>query len=226
MNNFELETIKNFIIKNRNGDVVIFEFGSFDGRETITYSQYEFNPIVYGFEPDANNFSNCLKNIGINKNIIMNNYAISNIDGEQEFYTSKMIKDNQITDNGGFAGSLLKHSQFHIENQIPWQKFSDDNPIMVKTKRIETFCIENNISHIDFMHMDVEGAVENVLMGFGKIRPKLIYAEVGWDINWVNGKSKCELEKIFFQMGYENLSDKIGHVSDSDSFYQYINKEK
>jgi len=42
----------------------------------------------------------------------------------------------------------------------------------------ENLCDANNISNIDFMHMDIEGAEYDALLSMGSHRPKLIFMEM------------------------------------------------
>ena len=47
----------------------------------------------------------------------------------------------------------------------PFNKIKDFTEISVKTKTLDTFCKENNISHIDLLKIDAEGNEENILLG-------------------------------------------------------------
>ena len=47
--------------------------------------------------------------------------------------------------------------------------------VEVKTKKIETYCLENNIKNIDFIWMDVQGAELNIIKGMGEFKEKIHY---------------------------------------------------
>ena len=47
----------------------------------------------------------------------------------------------------------------------------------VETTRLDTFCTNKDISKIDYLHIDVQGAEDKVVRGMGALRPTYIYAE-------------------------------------------------
>jgi hypothetical protein len=57
--------------------------------------------------------------------------------------------------------------------KTPWVKF--ENTIEVKTKKLETYCLENKIEKIDFIWMDVQGAELNIIKGMGEFKDKINY---------------------------------------------------
>lgn len=156
-------------IKNLNPKVV-FEFGSFDLKHGLYYKRLWPKAVVYCFEPNPELFAagtNLANGAGIN----FYDYAISDKTGWADFHPSVFVKGT-----AGPSGSLLKHTDYHIENQLPCQVFPD--VIKVKTITIKEFCDRHSIEGIDFMHADIEGATFEVINGFGGIRPKLIRMEV------------------------------------------------
>lgn len=50
---------------------------------------------------------------------------------------------------------------------------------MVQLRKLETFCVENGIAHIDLLKLDVEGHELPVLRGMGEVRPDRIQFEFG-----------------------------------------------
>ena len=126
--------IRVFIFMNFFGKIknpkVIFEFGSFDGRDALKYHQMFPNAIIYCFEADESNIERMKNKIGNNNKIKINHYAISDIDGEVDFYPSKMIGKNEqiFGKGGGFAGSIKKQTEDHINGQkiFNLQDFSEE----------------------------------------------------------------------------------------------------
>ena len=60
-------------------------------------------------------------------------------------------------------------------NTFPF--FEYPSKILVNTTTINDFCKEKNITEIDFLHMDIEGAELIALKGLGNIVPKSIFVE-------------------------------------------------
>ena len=149
---------------------VIFEFGSYDLTDGMFYRKFWPEAEIYCFEPNPNLYKNIYK-IAKENNIKIFSSAFTFQDGPIDFYRS--VKLDSIP---GPSGSLLKQTDSHIKSQEPFQTFP--HLIKVMGRSIESFCEQHKIEEIDFMHMDVEGAVELVVNGFGDIRPKLIRAEV------------------------------------------------
>ena len=83
------------------------------------------------------------------------NYAVCDYDVTIDFF---QVKDLNVMDHKGKFGSsgsinkridLYKNKFSHIEEQ---------SPVNTPCIRLDTFCKHNNIDHIDFLHVDVEGA--------------------------------------------------------------------
>ena len=72
----------------------------------------------------------------------------------------------------------------------------------VQTVRLDTFCELNNIPHIDYLHMDVQGAEELVVKGLGSLRPGFIFAETCEFDSYKSGTTLEAFEQLLFDMGY------------------------
>ncbi len=182
----------------------IFEFGSFDGKDAIELKKAFPFARVISFEADPERFEICERNLD-DFNIEIHHAAITNFIGEAQFYPAKFMSNLPPGKVGeaGLAGSLLKHTEEHKINQTRWQTFFDEYPITVPCTTIEGFCRMTHVLHIDYMHIDVEGAVREVLEGLGSIRPTLIFAEVyGRELAFENSNTFKEYEMMFDVLGY------------------------
>lgn len=186
---------------------VIFEFGSYDGKDALELKEMFPSARVIAFEADPIRFEICKNNLD-GTDIEMYHAAITDFNGEVPFYQTiwNITDDDDLKKTEGIpgvAGSILKHTVGHIKGQKPWQRMMDDAPIMVPAITIESFCDDYNVKHIDYMHMDVEGAVKEVLGGFGNIRPVLIFAEVlAREKGFENSNSFQEYKIMFKEIGY------------------------
>jgi hypothetical protein len=107
----------------------------------------------------------------------------------------------------------------------PWIQFSEK--INVTTSTLETFIGENNLNHVDFIHMDVQGAELKVLKGARDWlkKFKVIWMEVADIELYKNQVLRPELEAF---MKYNNFyllkSEMEGNVGDqlyvNSSYYR------
>jgi FkbM family methyltransferase len=172
--------IYQFIKENLNHNSILFEVGSHFGMDTVEFLSTTKN--IHCFEPDPRNIKMFKK---LNLPIKLNEIALSNIDGDMEFYLSSgnvyesvygPTHQDIVNNNDWSSSSSLKKPKNHL-NETPWVKFN--SVINVPTKRLDTYCKENNISKIDFIWMDVQGAELDVINGMGNFikNIKYIYTE-------------------------------------------------
>jgi FkbM family methyltransferase len=107
---------------------------------------------VYGFEPapHTRDYLIKIKNI-YPENFSIEPYALSDEDGETEFYVGADINgENSITNLSG----------------------SCKDKISVKMKTIDNFVNESGLARVDFIKADIEGAERYMLLGGGKTLKK------------------------------------------------------
>ena len=191
---------------------VIFEFGSYDLTDGIYYRNLWPDAEIFCFEPYIPLYESKLS-IAKDLNINFYNYAIGDDTGMIKFHPS-----NKLSGLAGPSGSLLKQTVEHLESQKPFQRFPD--PIIVPIITIKEFCETNNIDHIDFMHIDVEGAVIKVINGFGNIRPGMIRAEVhDRDKLFYDAPSEEEVNNLMTNIGYNIIYNYP--INSADILYRY-----
>lgn len=138
-------------------DGVMFDVGSLNGFSFMPFLLKNWK--VFAFEPDENNYqgiSKYLKKWNLKASLHKN--AVSNIKETRTFYTSTSSKG---------IPSLLKFNN----SQVPSYE--------VDTITLKDFVIDNDISAIDFLKIDVEGYDLMVLEGFdfSKFKPRVIMCE-------------------------------------------------
>jgi FkbM family methyltransferase len=126
-------------------------------------------------------------------NSINLNYAVSNKDGETEFLCntgySEMISGIKDT----FDPRHLQRLQNENTNYG-----SSTEVITVKTKKLETIFDENNITHVNYLSIDVEGAEFEVIKS----------------INF----NKVFIDVIGFENNYSNISIPIVHYLEDNNY--------
>jgi len=195
---FKPEWIKELLGKNPN---TIFEFGSFDGGDGLKYKLYYPNTEVYSFEPFLPLYENVKK---IEKYGIKTfNLAFYNTIGAMPFYSAQ---DKNTQEYYGIGGSL----EITVKDKEPLNHYIQfaSEPLFVPCTTIEKFCADYCINTIDFMHIDVEGAVMEVLQGLGGINPKIIFAEVrGCENGRIGAIASTEVNKFLFDRKYELIAE-------------------
>lgn len=142
--------------KNRGGKKVVFDIGANIGK----YSQMIINKSksldleveLHLFEPTKSCFEVISKKFKDNKNIFLNNFGASNEDGEAVIFYDK--------EKSGLASLYQRNlDAYGLElNQSE----------SVKLKRLDGYIENNNISHIDFIKIDIEGHELKAFKGFSK----------------------------------------------------------
>ena len=136
----EFNLIKNYLLE---GDTVV-DIGANIGTYSLWMSKFTgSNGKVFAFEPDRNNYLRLNNNIGLNQlvsKITAVQKAVGNINGCVSF-TSGLDGENHI------AKSNLKDT------------------VIVSCVKLDNFFYDNQIGHISYMKVDVEGFELDVLKG-------------------------------------------------------------
>jgi FkbM family methyltransferase len=191
--------IHKFIKETFNNESIFFEIGSHFGVDTLILLQTTDK--VHCFEPDERNIK-----IFKEKNVpaILNEFAVSDEDGQSDFFLSSgnvydsdhgPTVDDFVNKYDWSASSSLKKPKNHLL-VTPWVKF--ENTVKVKTQRIDSYCTENEISHIDLVWMDVQGAEMDVISGTGDFLKKIhyIFTEYSNDELYENQPTRDQILKV------------------------------
>ncbi|MDO9530342.1 MAG: FkbM family methyltransferase [Syntrophales bacterium] len=139
----------------------ILDIGCNDGSTTLRFLEIFDSPKIFCFEPDPRAASRFKNKIGNRKEVSFYEYAISDRDGEETFYMSGGQGSKIMPEGWDYSGSIRKPKNHLIVH--PWCKFEKE--IIVKTKRLDTWCKEQEIDRIDFIWLDVQGAEIDVIRG-------------------------------------------------------------
>jgi FkbM family methyltransferase len=202
--------------------LIIFDIGACEGEDSLRYSKLFPNSTIYSFEPLPLNFKKVqetLNNYNIS-NVIVSNIALSNNCGTSKFYVSNGRpegKNEKTWDYGNKSSSILKPTD-NLKKIHEWLKF--DKTIEIETLTLDKFCKDNNITEIDYIHMDVQGAEIMVLNGANRIisNIKAIWMEVENVELYTNQPLKEEVEKYMKKHGFTKAMDRVDAVS-GDQFY-------
>jgi len=191
---------------------VIMDIGACEGENSVRYSRYFPAGKVYTFEPIPSNFKLVQSNIEAYKtpNITPFNVCLSDKEGTAEFYVSSgkpdEFKDKDLDWEFGNKSSSLLPPHKTLE-AYSWIEFKDK--ITVQTRRLDNLMKENGLDHIDFIHMDVQGAELMVLEGSGAQLQNLrnIWLEVEAIPLYKGQPIKRDVERFFEKSGFVKLVD-------------------
>ena len=152
------QTFRKLLQKN---NPVILEIGASTGEDSLDFLR-EFSDIqLHCFEPDP-------RSVKIHQNTVkdarcqLHPIAISDVDGEAEFYQSTG-PDETGECSDWLQSSSLKTPKNHLE-VYPWCKFKE-NTVKVPTRSLDSWFAEQDIDQIDLIWADVQGAEENLIKG-------------------------------------------------------------
>ncbi|OFY84451.1 MAG: hypothetical protein A3F72_13665 [Bacteroidetes bacterium RIFCSPLOWO2_12_FULL_35_15] len=161
---FVLDIVKRKIPSNP----IIIEAGAHIGSDSGRFAQLWKDAKIYAFEPVPDVYSQLVENTSQYKNIKTFPLALSDKNGETKMFVSSGRSD---------ASSSLLAPKEHLDVH-PDVHFN--NTINVETITLDDFCLKNNISHIDFMWLDMQGYELPMLMAAKNMISKIsvIYSEV------------------------------------------------
>ena len=159
-----LELIKQYLPNNP----IILEAGAHRGEDTKKMSICWPKSKIYAFEPGPVAYRELQEKTNNLLNVNCYPYALSDKAGKSDFY---------ICTNGTSASSLLPPKPI----LAPYLFFLEP-PIQVDCITIDEWATKNNVSHIDFMWLDMEGAELKALQASPIILStlKVIYMEVNY----------------------------------------------
>lgn len=183
---------------------VIFELGMCDGYHTGMLLAWCGSPPVYhGFEPDPRNVAR-INQTDLPRRMSFHPDAIGHVTGKTTFYMATPEP------NGAIGCSSI--SEFTPVLTASWAWLKCQGTVDIMCWRLDDFCAANNIDHIDFLWMDVQGAERLVFDGAPGMlkKTKLLWTE--YDSGTLYRDSST-LEDILARFpGWEVIADIGGDV--------------
>jgi len=146
--NGELEVIK--LLKNTSNEIIIIDGGANIGKYSQACLDILGNNItVYAFEPSNSTFQTLSQNLQGQNSVILNQLALSD---KRQVLTLHYDKENS-----GLA-SVVDCNFEHYNLFL-------DKTETIQGIKLDDFCIENEISHINLLKLDLEGYDYFALLG-------------------------------------------------------------
>jgi FkbM family methyltransferase len=204
----EIDIVNYLYQSNKNENLTVFDVGANRGLFIDLFLNKFKNIKIHSFEPITSLFDNLSLKYKDNQNVILNKLGIS--DDEKVLEFCELI--NPVTDG---CSSLIERPVF---KEMGWEYKKYEIP----TISIDKYCLDNNISYVDFIKIDVEGAEMMVLKGceqlFQNNSINLIHFEYGntfQDAGITLYDVKTFIEKYEYNIYYfeDNKFNKIDDVN-------------
>jgi len=137
---------------------IFFDVGANDGSSMFHHTN-DPNNIVYAFEPTRELAAKLRARFAFHNNYIVIPKAVADYTGQSTFY---------ISGQADWGCSSLNHFADSLHQTWPGRTdFKVTDSYEVDVIKLEDFVIENNITEIEYLHVDVQGKDLEVLMGLG-----------------------------------------------------------
>jgi FkbM family methyltransferase len=185
-----LQYVKNKLINVTNP--VLFDGGANIGNYTLTLNkEFGDGANIYAFEPSKATFAQLQETIGLRSNIHLQNIGLNDKNEEITLFTNQ--------DGSGLASiynRLLDHFGLYMDKK--------EN---IKVTTLDSFCLENNIEHIHFLKLDVEGNELRVLQGAKKMLQNIDFMQ--FEFGGCNIDSKVFFRDFFYLLKNQFLISRI-----------------
>jgi len=187
-----LSVIKRYLPKNP----VIIEAGAFDGNDTQRMAQLWPQGLIHSFEPVPQLFNRLQKKTQHFDHVHCYAYALSNQNGNAYFHIAEKPTRPGVPSQ---ASSLrepkerLKHSPM----QFPYT-------IVVPTITLDYWMQQQQVCHVDFLWLDVQGHELTVLQAGQQLLSTVmvVFTEVGFFENYVGQPNYIDLQQWLEQQGF------------------------
>jgi FkbM family methyltransferase len=184
------------LIKNKNP--TIFDLGAHEGESLNQYKKLWNDEVrIYSFEASTRNFNILYHKFNGMKNVKLEHKAVSNFNGKIEFNINKSSFTNSILPSIDLSDERLENVATESVDAIT----------------IDKYCKEHNISKIDIMKIDVQGAEMLVLEGSEEMLKNgnisLIYLEICFKNQYKNQVSFADIFNLLIKFKFRliNLYD-------------------
>jgi len=196
-------TIKS-ICKNyySNKAINIIEAGCWNGEDSIALCQIFPNAKIFGFEPDIRQYKYLSELSQKYPNFIFNNMGLSNKDGKADFY----LGSNQSEAFG--SSSILDPN---VENHKRIHNILQYNDIVsINTISLDSWANHNNITKLDFVWLDLQGAEGLVIKDSNIIKTTdIIYSEVNLVEIYKDAMLYREYKEMLNNLGFDVIIEQL-----------------
>jgi len=184
---------------------MVFDVGPHKG-ESVRFLRDLFpGAMIHSFEPLLASFTE-LSKLGDSR-ARAHNVALSDVDGSIEFFENAISHTNSMFRvNEKSRDSIFISERRRAGTSIPPGTFNE--PLRVPSQRLQTFCEEHKIDHIDLLKIDVQGAERKVLDGAGPLLQRVdnVVLEIMFFDYYEHQGSFLEIESVLHPVGLRLFS--------------------
>jgi len=169
-------------------NLILFDVGANIGNYSIILNKiFNKKAKIHSFEPSKNIYKKLLTKLGNEENIFLYNFGFGNKNEKKPLYSNP--DRLRLT-------SIYKRKLDHFNIDMNQKE-------EVEIKTIDSFCKENNIQHINFLKLDVEGHEKKILEGSREMIDSKNIDFIQFEFGGCNIDSRT-----YFQNFYYLLKDK------------------
>lgn len=184
---------------------ILFDIGAHHG-QSVAYLRSIFpKPIIYSFEPDPDSF-HILESKAYPDNPCFN-IAISNQTGTLPFFRNKISHTSSLLKVNVDSCDSIRLNQLKATGSSDYLQ-EVNHPIDVEVLRLDDFVKAHDISHIDLLKIDVQGAEVDVLAGGSSALglTRNISIEISFFDFYERRSSFYDVEKMLMPLGFSLFS--------------------
>jgi FkbM family methyltransferase len=172
---------------------IVFDIGAYHGKFIDDILQKNPGVVIHGFEPYTKSYEFLCNKYQNNKNVIVNNFAVSDKPGLATFNINAFAETNSLLESASVNETI---------NSLTKKKSAQD----VEVVRIGDYCLQNNIENIDLVKIDTQGNSFNVLAGMEQLlknkKVKYLYVEAEFIEIYKSEKLFAEIEILMRSFDY------------------------
>jgi len=179
-----IDTLLDRFSQNRDKKQIVFDIGANIGEYSQMISErsleFDLDIALHLFEPTKSCFATLSKRFNA-KNIVLNNFGVSDINTNARIYYDK--------EKSGLASLYQRNlDSYNL-------KLNESEEI--ELRRLDTYIVEKNIHHIDFIKIDIEGHELKAFEGFGKYLNGNFIDYIQFEYGGANLDSHTSLMEIY-----------------------------
>lgn len=191
-------------------NLIFFDVGANVGNYSILLSEiFTQKHRVFSFEPSKPTFKKLAQNTQQYKNISLYNFGFSDKNTSLTLFSNK-----EASGLASLYNRRLDH--FNINMNIKEE---------IKIKTIDSFCIKNDIIHIDFLKLDIEGNELNALQGAKKMLDNHKIDFIQFEFGGCNIDSRTYFQDFYYLLKedysiYRIVKDGLYKISQYKEIYE------
>jgi 2-O-methyltransferase len=203
---------------------VILEIGAHFGEDSMRFAHVFPNATIHCFEPDPRCIEIFKKHVK-DKKIFLHEIALSNIDGELEFFQSYNEKEQTTPEKYSWI-SDEDYQNLKLGNSGASSLKKGYNSVLKDTIKVKSttyykWSTNNKIDEVDLVWIDVQGAERDVLEGIGnKLKHiRFIWIEYG-EMFYDDSMSREQTVNMLSSKGFEVIEELSSHENKGDLLFK------